>query len=528
MLREASYYLRVAAGLARYQCSPRSDAQQRIGAIQEQVRQREQRFLRMARFVLDQKENVYRRLFDLAGCSYADLEAGIQKDGLRAMLTRLLDAGIYVTHDEFRGRTELVRHGRHIRWDAKDLDNPRGRGLNAQSTSGSTGTRVVTAVNNQFLLYREGYETLEMQTMNLEARPRVLVGALLPSAWPIRRQVTWGRLGVPVDRWFAVGDTGTAYRALTALLVTQVKLLGGTGRYPEFLPENDFLPVAECLAQYCAEGRPAYVRTMVSVATRIASAARDHGLDIRGTIFSVSGEPLSPLKRATIESAGARIYSFYGTTEFGTFGFACGRLEGDAVHLLEDGVILVQRRMNEDTPDALFATNLLPWAPRILINMGVDDSAVIEEGTCDCDYHRLGLTMQAHNIFSYGKVTSQGMTIAARDLADLIETVLPERFGGSPGDYQLAEVESLAQCELWLRVSPRAGAVDTARLHQFFLDQVTGIIGGALSERLWTFSHGFRVVVEEPERTATGKVHPLRLLRAVGLLTDTRASRAVV
>lgn len=531
MLQEASYYARVAAGLARYQRSPRQDGRVAMDAVREQLLHREERFLRLARYVLDQEGHPYRRLFDLAGCTYADLEAGVQKDGLRTTLTRLLDAGVYLTHDEFRGRTELVRGGRHIPSRASDWDNPWGRGINPHPTSGSSGRRFITDVSNQCQLYWEGREALEISAMKVRARARVLVGATLPSAWPVRRLVIWGRLGAPVDRWFAAGgDTlASPYRALTVLLVEQIQLLGGAARYPEFLPPNDFTPVAECLAAYRAQGRPAYVRTTMSMATRIADAARARGLDIRETVFSPSGEPLSALKRATIESTGASVYPWYGSNELGALGFACPNMkDGDCVHLYDDGVLLVPHRLDDTAPSALFATSLLPWGPRILINAGVDDSAIIEEGSCDCEFQRLGFTMQARNIFSTGKVTSQGMLIAGHDLVELIEAALPARFGGSPGDYQLAEIDGPKQSEVLLRISPRVSGIDTAQVHEFFLERLSGMLGGSLSERLWRFSHGFHVVREEPEVTSTGKVHPLRLLRPAELFSNSRNSSAVV
>jgi len=531
MLQDVSYYARAAVGLARYQCAPRQEARSAMAALREQLHHREERFLHLARHVLGRKNHPYRRLFDLAGCSYADLEAGVQKNGLRATLARLLEAGVYVTHEEFRGRIELVRHGAHIARKPADWSNPWGRGINPQSTSGSSGRPFVTNVGNQFLRYQEGHETLEIEVMHVRARARVLVGAILPSTWPVRRLVTWDRLGVPVDRWFAAGSAALAspYRAMTALLVSQMKLLGGAARYPEFLPPNDFTPVAECLAHYRAKGRPAYVRTTVSMATRIAVAARDSALDIRGTLFSVSGEPLSALKRATIESAGAGVCTRYGATEFGEFGFACtGMTDGDSVHLYEDSNILLPHRLDDATPNALFVTNLLPWGPRILINTGIGDSAVIEEGTCDCEFQRLGFSMQARNIFSNGKVTSQGMLIAGHDLAVLVETALPERFGGSPGDYQLAEIDGALQSEVRLRVSPRVRGIDPGQVEEFFLSRLSSMSGGSLSERLWRFSHGFQVVREEPEITSTGKVHPLRLLRPVELFADSRNARTVV
>lgn len=124
--RDAGYYLKIAAGLARYQLSPpQADP---VQAIREQMQVREERFLDLARSVLAQRENVYGQLFDNAGCTFGDLQREIRETGLRTTLGRLMSAGVYITHEELIGRREIVRSGRHIRWHPGDLDNPHGRG----------------------------------------------------------------------------------------------------------------------------------------------------------------------------------------------------------------------------------------------------------------------------------------------------------------------------------------------------------------------------------------------------------------
>jgi hypothetical protein len=180
--------------------------------------------------------------------------------------------------------------------------------------------------------------------------------------------------------------------------------------------------------------------------------------------------------------------------------------------LFEDGVMLLSRhRREEDGPSALFASNLLLSAASILINLEVDDSAVIEKAPCDCEYTRVGFHLQVRDIFSYGKVTAQGMTVEAASLLQILEEQLPAHFGGAPGDYQLAEVEGSTQTQIVLRVSPRLSVQSPSDIHEFFLNHVAKLHGGHLSVRVWSFSGGFQVVREEPELTYTGKVHPLRL-----------------
>ncbi|MBI5083358.1 MAG: hypothetical protein HZB13_02020 [Acidobacteria bacterium] len=460
-LHAARYYARMALGLAGYQLSPRQPDPAAL--IREQMRCRERRFLKLANHALRQPENLYRKLFDMAGCTYADLENSVTRHGLRAALDSLLEAGVYVRHAEFRGREPVIRSGREIPWSASDIANPWGRGLVEHSSSGSTGSRLTSSLSRKIFLHREGYEHLSIREHGLLGRPRVMVTSVLPSAWPLRFTISWDRLGSPVHRWFALGageSRAWHYTAATRFMVAQSRGLGGRVPYPEFLPANDFTPVAACLAEFKRQGMPAILRATASPATRIAARALESGLDIAGTQFSVSGEPLSDAKRALMESAGARVFPQYHSAEFGTMGYSCRHMTtGNCVHLAQDAMMLVTRPRSEPGQNALFGTNLLPYAPRILINVEVDDSAVVEPATCDCEFSRVGFDLQVRDIFSYGKVTGQGITLEAIDILKLLEVDLPARFGGAPGDFQLAELEGESQTETLRRpaVGPHMG-----------------------------------------------------------------------
>lgn len=511
-LRALRQYARLATGLAEIQRTPNPPDFAEL--IRRQMENRESNFLRMARYVLEQPGNLYRVLFDRAGVTYADLERAVQRDGLRTALDGLLEAGIFIRHAEFRGKEPVVRDGREIPWNPADMASPWGRGTIEHSTSGSTGARFTTTLGLEMLLHRTAYEAVSIRDHGLESRPRILVSSILPSVWPMRHAVAWHRLDSPVHRWFALGIEASRawhYAAATRYMVAQSRFLGGRIPYPEMLPDNDFTVVAACLAEYCRAGTPAVIRATASPATRIAAAALAQGLDISGTHFSVSGEPLSDAKREVIESTGSRVYPQYHSAEFGTFGYSCRHMrDGNRVHLFQESLMVVSRPREEPGQNALFVSSLMPISPRILINVEVDDSAVIEPVNCDCEFSRLGFNLQLRDICSYGKITAQGITIEAADLLHLVESELPARFGGAPGDYQLAELEGRAQTEMVLRISPRTGVQSPAAVREFFLAEANRLHGGHLSVRMWKFTGGMRAVIEEPEIGLNGKVHPLR------------------
>jgi hypothetical protein len=179
-------------------------------------------------------------------------------------------------------------------------------------------------------------------------------------------------------------------------------------------------------------------------------------------------------------------------------------------------VAVIGRRRRAPLSDvevnSLLFTNLLPFAARFLINAEMDDAGILEPFECDCEYARAGMNFRIRDIFSYGKLTGQGITLMGGDIVRLLESELPRRFGGAPGDYQLVEYDGTRQAQLELRISPRTGAAAPAAVRDYLLHEIRGCYGGSLASRVWMHSGGLEAVVAEPFATRTGKVLPLHLL----------------
>ena len=110
MVREAGYYARMGLGVYRLLRSPRVADPERL--LREQMAGRENRWLdTMRRAVFANEQHPYCQMFRLAGCGFEDLEAAVRKEGLEGALARLHGAGVYLTHDEFKGKTPIVRAG---------------------------------------------------------------------------------------------------------------------------------------------------------------------------------------------------------------------------------------------------------------------------------------------------------------------------------------------------------------------------------------------------------------------------------
>lgn len=518
MLREANYYARTAWGLYRLLRAPVPDFE---GRIRRQLENREKIFLdTLRRVVFANPGHPYHRMFRLAGCRYEDLEERVNRDGLESALEAIRREGVYLAHDEFKGKTAIVRSGQHIPADENSFLNPLVSGLVESRSSGSRSQGTLTRQSTEYRLYKEGYELLAINEFGLGERARILVKPILPSMTGLSTCLKGARFGNPIKRWFAAGGTwgdSGHYRTTTRSMVLLCRVLGARVPSPDYLPANDFSPVADWIARRRAEGVACTLDAFVSPAVRVAAAAMEKGLDIRGTLFLVSGEALTDAKRAVIEATGSEVYSIYWIHEVGPVGFGCRQMKtGNCVHLFRDSVAAITyrrcARFSDVRLDSLLFTTLLPFAPRVLINAEMDDSGVIGPAPCHCVFTRAGFTECVRDIYSFGKLTGQGMTLVGSDIVRILEEALPARFGGAPGDYQLVEREGEAQTQLTLRVSPRLRIASTAQIARFFLDEIRKYYGGTLASRIWRHAEGLEVIAAEPFATASGKVLSLHLM----------------
>jgi hypothetical protein len=146
----------------------------------------------------------------------------------------------------------------------------------------------------------------------------------------------------------------------------------------------------------------------------------------------------------------------------------------------------------------------------------MDDSGILEPAPCDCEFSRLGFKTRIRDIYSYGKLTGQGMTLVGTNIVKILEDVLPRQFGGAPTDYQLVEMEGESQTRLCFRVSPRVRIDSPEQLKECFLKEVRRYGGGAAASRVWRQSEAIDVVRAEPMISGSGKVLSLHLLRTSG------------
>jgi hypothetical protein len=522
MLQEASYYARLALSFGRLRFAPLE--LDPAGVVRRNLENRQQNFLSLLRkAVFDRPSNPYRTLFAWAGCEYGDLERGVRKDGIEETLESLRQSGVYLLHDEFKGKQPIRRGGQTLAVQSSDFANPLHRGEVPTSSSGSRSRATVTSQSLEYMLYREMQDQNFVDALDAGGRKDVRISALLPSAEGLQRALLSTRRGHAIDQWFAQWgsfQTSGHYQWMTRWFVLQARLLGVNIPFHTRLPHDDFSPVARWIARRKPEGVLCVLTAGVSNAVRVAAAAMENGWDIGGTIVRVYGESLTQAKRAVLEAAGAKPYPLYSISELGKVSGACLEMtSGNGGHVCQDSLALIgyKKRVppSDLEVDSLLFTSLLPFAPFVLVNVEMEDSGILGPARCGCALSKLGLTQQVSDIFSYGKLTTQGMTLPGAEVLKILEERLPAQFGGVPGDYQLTEREGGRQTEIELRVHPRVGASSEDQVRNFFLAELRRVYGGALSSRHWAQTNGVKVVFAAPYKTGSrDKVHPLHLLRA--------------
>jgi hypothetical protein len=245
----------------------------------------------------------------------------------------------------------------------------------------------------------------------------------------------------------------------------------------------------------------------------------ERGFKLDGCTFLLRGEALTPSRRTSIETAGAKAIQTYGFAEGGPVGSQCSHPSSpDDVHLFEDVFAVIQRRRSLAegvSAGSLLLTGLRRACPKVLLNTEIGDHGLIETRPCDCLFGKLGYRMHLHSVRGFDKVTSEGMTFFGPDLVRTLEELLPRRFGGSATDYQLVEEEdSQGLCRYALLVSPDIGFLDESALITAFLNELgkTRRYYG-FKVNLWAQAGTLKVRRQHPVATPRGKILPFRALR---------------
>jgi hypothetical protein len=481
---------------------------------------RDSAFLRLVeRGVFGYSGSPYLPLLRVAGCEFADLRQMVRDRGLEATLTALREAGVYVTFEEFKGRTPIVRGGREFQVRADDFNNPFLRHYYEASTGGSTGpgTRIPVELDQVAALTAQ--HMLGLDVHGLLGAPTIIWRGILPDITGVSALLRGARMGNVPRRWFTPVTRKDVRQPLRYHLATQhILILGRLLGVPFPRPRPLSLDRAEVVARAASEMVGSHgaclIRCHVSMGLRISLAALAEGLRLEGVTIMGGGEPPTPAKVREITRSGARWVPTYVVSEAGHVGMGCARpADGNDVHFFKDCLALIQYPERVPgttmTVDAFHLTTLLPSAPKLMLNVESDDYGVFERRACGCGLEALGYTDHIRHVRSFRKLTGEGITLVGSDVVRILEEVLPARFGGSPLDYQLVETEDgRGFTRLDLVVSPGVRLDREGDVLEVLLQALPNDHG---VRQLWSQAGMLRIRREEPVWTERGKLMPLHL-----------------
>jgi len=491
--------------------------------IKRLLETREDRFLGMVRSeIYGRKGSPYLRLLQYAGCDYADIEAGVRRDGLEVTLAKLAAAGVYLTSEEFKGKIDVMRGSESFRVSPRDFDR---RSLSAGFTIESSGTSNRPLRTSNTLSGRSVQapgRAIFYQAHDLFCRSHAVWEPV--TAGRVQSILRNAELGLATERWFAPkvaahSRTEEWYHRLNAYLVASLGRHFGPGiGSPEYLDPGDLRPILNWLIQKKRQRENCSIATVVSNAAKIAGKAEQAGVDLSHLTLVASGEPLTQAKQRLIAKTGARIALRYGAGGWSGTSYGCGNPRYiDEMHVPEHTFTFVENprclEFDGATIHPLMLTSLHPSAPRFQLNVENGDYATMITRDCGCALEKVGFTQHLHSVRSFEKMTSEGMNYSGSELFELMEETMPTEFGGGPGDYQLVEEEDeKGQTRLTLVVHPEIGRIDNEKILSRLRE---GLAQGSRDHRfmskIWEDAKTYRLRREVPYSSARGKTLPLRI-----------------
>jgi phenylacetate-coenzyme A ligase PaaK-like adenylate-forming protein len=460
----------------------------------------------------------YLKLFQHAGCNFEDVRDLVTRIGLEKALHSLLEAGIYVTFEEFKGKQPVRRGSKIFTFHDADFNNPLITRHYESSSGGTSGIPVRIHVDLDHITQSAPHWAVLFAEHDALNAPLVL---WTPAhSGMANRYLMCAKFGKRFDKWFTFMRLGAMGGRLIASCVHNLSRYVGRFPKPTYVPLNEAATIALHLIRLRDSGTCPSIITPSSAAIRICKAAEELKATLEDVTFILGAEPLTEARRDSVVRSGAEAVAVYGFSEGGGVGGQCRcASSADDVHVFMDAFAVIQRErtfLEENRSDALLFTALRSACPKIMINAEIGDSAVSESRSCSCRFGELGYLQHLKRIRSFDKLTGEGMTVHVADLYPILEKVLPRRFGGLPGHYQLVEEQgSDGLTKYRIIVSPDVGLVDAAAVRSVFIQKSRAIKKKRNADMvdLWSEAGSVTVIRRSPYATGRGKVLPFITLR---------------
>ncbi|WP_143311613.1 phenylacetate--CoA ligase family protein [Candidatus Methanoperedens nitratireducens] len=491
-----------------------------MGIIAQRLKKRDEMFLEFIKEKIYEKEDSpYLKLMKTTGLEFKDIESFVADRGIEGTLKELAERGVYLTIDEFKGRSVCKRNGHTFSFREEDFNNITSAAGIRGATGGTRSQGTPVFFNFDYIREKSVLRKILLDAFDILDYPCVV---WFPDGLGLSVTLEISKLGKPPLKWFypinrAIQKKSNWFSSFKYWLMIEsiaatTNMRGVHLPRPEYIDFEDSIKVAKYLSEIIEKHGGCYVITYPSSALKACRAAKEKGLRIAGTWFLLGGEPFTDLKKKEMESVGAKGVGFYISTESGPISLTCSNPgEIDDSHLLDGHIAVIQKReevkFSNLTVDAFLLTSFLPDGPKTLLNVEMGDFGVIEKRSCGCRLEKLGLLEHIHTIRSFEKMTGIRMSMLNNGLLRIVEEILPRRFGGSVTDYQIVEVEGDGFTELNLLISPNIAGVNKEKVLETMLDELRAIGKNCnLSIDMLENVKNIRIKREYSKRTRVGKV----------------------
>lgn len=494
--------------------------------IRRRLQERETNFLRVAeKGIFGHAKSPYHPLLKEAGCEFGDLRDTVRRRGLEFALRELREAGVCFNFEQFKGREPVECGGKSWYLTSRDFDNPFLRASYYGTTGGSTGAAARVAFDLESMAAAASQNLITGEAHGTIGMPRGIWRGILPNSLGVGALLGGAKVGNVPLRWFTPlmhGDRRPSlkYRLANEWIIRLGRFYGEPFPKPEPVRLDEAAVIARWVARTVKERGSCHMSAFASMSLRIAIAAIDEGIDLTGALLAGGGEPPTETKANTIRKSGARYRAGYSFSEVGAVGRMCANpVDCNDQHFMRDHLALLQypRRVpgTDIEVDAFNFTTLLPTAKKILLNVEIDDYGTVEERKCGCLLEEYGFPEHIRNVRSFRKLTGEGMSLIGSEMETILYKTLPEKFGGSPLDYQLVEEEDEhGFTRLSVHVSPKLVIESEEAVIDTILDGLGRESSSADGARaMWKQAKTLRVKRSDPIWTARGKLMPLHLLK---------------
>jgi hypothetical protein len=394
----------------------------------------------------------------------------------------------------------------------------------------SAGARI--RIDFDYLIQRSVYDVFVLHLHDALTSPIANWFPIFPGAPGINSSLRFARFGNPPKKWFTQVDkkhlkVNWEKRLGTSYIIYMSRLLGAPLAKPEFVDLNNAYKVAQWATRMLDHHPNCVVYTFASSAVRVCMAAKERNLNLEGTRFLVTGEPLTPQKKIEIEATGAKAIPIYGISEAGVIAAGCNQNHGesDHCHSYKDTIAITSYKRKvpycDAEVDSLLFTSLLYESPKILLNVEMGDYGLVQTKPCLCGFGGLGFDKHISQIRSFEKLTGEGVTFVDTDFIHIMEEVLPRKFGGESTDYQIIEEEgSDGLTCLNLLISPRLGNINEKSVIGTFVKLLKKAEDSPESwsqagSEMWAQAGTIRIKRENPIPTKRAKILPFHILKSL-------------